>query len=206
MNDLFENAQWLVGAIARGLHARGGEGVNVVLERLSTQTVTRSAFHSPEPMQLPVLRHFAQSTAETMLLDAELAAAIAAVSDHLQWRQSPSYNDTLLGAGFLDNYGWCQIVGPYGFFPGDDFLLGLLMLGPHRHYSDHYHPAPELYWPLTGPSDWKRDGAAFQPEPAGATIWHEPNVIHATRTQTHPLRAMWCWTNDTAIPAKLVGA
>lgn len=206
MSETLENAQWLIGAIARGLKMQGGEGVGRVLERLSDQAVNRSTFQAPDPARLPVLRHFAQSTAETMLLDAELAAALAAVAESLQWRQSPSYNDALLGAGFLDNYGWCQIIGPHGFFPGDDFLLGLIMLGPHRHYSDHYHPAPELYWPLTGPSDWKRDAAGFETKAAGATIWHEPNVVHATKTGEHPLLALWCWTSDTATPAKLVAA
>ena len=204
--SIFENARWLVGAIARGLHARGGEGVAGVLERLSAQEMTRSGFRVPEPVQLPVIRHFAQCTAETMLLDADLAAAIAAIADHLQWRQSASYNDKVLGEGFLENYGWCQIIGPHGFFAGDDFLLGFIILGPHRHYRDHYHPAPELYWPLTSPSDWKRDAGGFATKPAGTTIWHRPNVVHATKTAEHPLLAVWCWTSDTATPAKLVGA
>ncbi len=203
---LFENAQWLVGAIARGLAARGGEGVERVLERLSEQPVNRSSFHAPVPTQLPVLRNFAECTAETMLIDADLAAAIAAVADHLQWRQSAGYNDTVLGEGFLDNYGWSQIIGPHGFFPGGDFLLGLIMLGPYHHYRDHYHPAPELYWPLTGPSQWKRGAGGFEMKSAGATIWHEPFVVHATRTTGQPLLAVWCWTSDTLIPAKLVEA
>ncbi|MBC8036401.1 MAG: transcriptional regulator [Rhizobiales bacterium] len=202
---LFENAQWLVGAIARGLHARSGEGVNEVLEGLSQQALGQSHFRAPEPTQLPVLRHFAQCTAESMLFDADLAAALAAVADHLRWRQSASYNDSNLGEGFLENYGWSQIIGPHGFFPGRDFLLGLIMLGPHRHYKDHYHPAPELYWPLTGPSEWKRNEGTFEAKPAGDTIWHRPNVIHATKTTIHPLLAVWCWTSDTATPAKLVG-
>ncbi len=203
---LFENAQWLVGAIARGLAARGGEGVDGVLERLSEQMVNRPSFHSPEPTQLPVLRNFAECTAETMLLDADLAAAIAAIADHLQWRQSASYNDAVLGKGFLDNYGWSQIIGPHGFFPGEDFLLGFIMLGPRHHYRDHYHPAPELYWPLTGPSEWKRGAGGFEAKPAGTAIWHEPYVVHATKTAEQPLLALWCWTSDTATPAKLVEA
>ena len=36
----------------------------------------------------------------------------------------------VLGEGFTANYGWAEIIGPNGFFAGDDFLLGLLMLGP----------------------------------------------------------------------------
>ena len=69
--------------------------------------------------------------------------------------------------GFSENYGWCEIIGPQGFFKGDDFLLGLLMLGPQRHYKDHYHPAPELYWPLTGPTEWKQGAGGFETKPGG---------------------------------------
>jgi hypothetical protein len=203
--DLFENARWLIGAIARGLHARSGEGVAEVLARLSAQAIDEKAFHPPEPSRLPVLRYLPDCIGEAMLLDADLAAAIASIEDDLQWRQSSSYSDKVLGEGFTDNYGWTEIIGPRGFFPGDDFLLGLLMLGPHRHYKDHYHPAPELYWPLTGPSDWKQGAGGFETREAGSSIWHIPWKVHATITDEKPLLAVWSWTRDTMTPAKLVG-
>jgi hypothetical protein len=106
----------------------------------------------------------------------------------------------------MDEYGWCEMIGSRGFFPGDDFRLGLLMLGPNRHYKDHYHPAPELYRPLTGPSDWKQGSGTFAPKQAGEVIWHPANAVHATRTQDIPLLAVWCWTRDVDTPAKLVEA
>jgi len=202
-NDLFENARWLIGAVARGLHARQGEGTPEVLVRLSQQDVSAAAFRAPEPWGLPVLAHLPQCIGETMLLDPDLAAAIAAVEDELRWLQSSSYTDEVLGAGFSANYGWAEIIGPNGFFPGEDFLLGLLMLGPHRHYRDHYHPAPELYWPLTTESRWSRDSQPFVEQPQGAIIWHPPMALHATITVETPLLAVWAWTRDTATPAKL---
>lgn len=202
-NDLFESARWLVDTIAKGLSARQGEGLAEVLPRLGQQDVSRAAFQAPEPAGLPVLGHLPQAIGETMLLDAELAAAIAAVEDELCWRQSASYTDELLGDGFGRNYGWAEIIGPHGFFGGDDFLLGLLMLGPHRHYRDHYHPAPELYWPLTSGSQWSMDGAAFVEQPQGALIWHPPMALHATKTADMPLLAVWAWTRDTGTPARL---
>ena len=85
-------------------------------------------------------------------------------------------------------------------------VLGLLMLGPNRHYKDHYHPAPELYWPLTGPTDWKQGAGGFETKPAGSLIWHIPWKVHATITDEKPLLAVWSWTCDTMTPAKLVGA
>ena len=202
-HDLFENARWLISAIARGLAARTGEGVAEVLSRLAAQEVSEASFRVPEPQGLAVLSHLPQATGETLLIDPDLAAAIAAVEDELRWLQSTSYTDALLGEGFSANYGWAQIIGPDGFFPGEDFLLGLLMLGPNRHYRDHYHPAPELYWPLTSGSHWSKDGGAFAEQPQGATIWHPSMILHATKTGETPLLAVWCWTKDVETPAKL---
>ena len=205
-DETFENARWLIGAIARGLHAReaGAEGAAEVLGRLAEQKLDSANFNAPDPARLPVLKDLPDCIGETMLLDADLAAALAAIADDLRWRQSSSYADKLLGEGFIDNYGWTEIIGPRGFFPGDDFLLGLLMLGPNRHYKDHYHPAPELNWPLTGPSDWKKGAGGFETRNAGEPIWHPPLRVHATKTGDRPLLAVWSWTNDTATPAKLV--
>lgn len=202
-SDLFESARWLVDAIAQGLGARQGDGLAEVLPRLAAQDLSRAAFQTPEPTGLPVLGHLPQAIGETMLLDADLAAAIAAVEDELCWRQSASYTDELLGEGFSRNYGWAEIIGPHGFFAGDDFLLGLLMLGPERHYRDHYHPAPELYWPLTSGSQWSKGGGPFVEQPQGAIIWHPPMALHATKTQDMPLLAVWAWPRDTGTPARL---
>lgn len=201
--ESFDTARWLIGAVASGLGAREGEGVAEVLARLAEQDVSEAAFRVPEPHSLPVLAHLPQCIGETMLIAPDLAAAIAAIEDQLQWRQSASYSDAVLGEGFTANYGWAEIIGPNGFFAGDDFLLGLLMLGPNRHYRDHYHPAPELYWPLTSESRWSIDGGAFVEKPQGATIWHPPMALHATITEETPLLAVWAWTRDTATPAKL---
>jgi hypothetical protein len=202
--DLYGDVHRLVGAIASSLRRREGEGVGEVLDRLAEQDLGREGLLAPPPQRLPAVRHLAQCVAETLLLDDGLAAKLAAVEEHLSWRHSASYSDALLGEGFMDDYGWCELVGRHGFFAGDDFRLGLMLLGPARHYRDHYHPAPELYWPLTGPTLWRRGGGEFEAKAAGATIWHEPNVVHATRTGPQPLLAVWCWTRDTAFPPLLV--
>lgn len=206
MNDaLLTSVRWLIGAIARGIDARRPEGWQDVLGRLSEQDIDPSRFAEPQPRRLPVLRHLPQCLAETMLVDSDLCAALAAVEDHLEWRQSEAYSDTVMGEGFMSGYGWSQIVGPHGFFPGDDFLLGLLLLGPRQHYRDHYHPAPELYWVLTGPTDWKHGAGGYQTKPADTMIWHRNFTVHATKTDAAPMLAVWCWTRDVATPAKLIG-
>ena len=205
-DDLYNDVRWLIGSIARALHGRGGSAVEEVLNRLAEQDLTREPFTEPRPGNLSVTRYFAQAIAETMMLEPAVAAALAALDGHLKWWQTTAYTDEILGEGFSQNYGWCEIIGPEGFFSGDDFLLGILMLGPNRHYKDHYHPAPELYWPLTGPTEWRQGAGGFEMKPAGAVIYHAPNVHHATKTTEHPLLAVWSWTKDTHTPARLVEA
>jgi Dimethlysulfonioproprionate lyase len=203
-DDLFDLVRWLITAVARGLKARGGEGTPEVLRRLAEQQLERAVFGEPGPRRVKVCRRFAECAAMSLMVDTDLAAALASIEEHLHWRHSSGYSDRVLGEGFMDEYGWCEIIGSSGFFPGDDFRLGLLMLGPERHYKDHYHPAPELYWPLTGPSDWKQGSGAFAAKQAGDVIWHPASVIHATWTHETPLLAVWCWTRDVNTPAKLV--
>ena len=203
--EIYDNAQWLLQAITRGFAALDDEGVGEVLLRLTAQSLTADTFTEPEPARKPACRHLPQTVAETAMLNADLAAAIASIEDHLHWRQTEGYSDAVLGDGFMENYAHCEIVGPHGFFPGNDFLLGVFILGPGRLYKDHYHPAPELYWPLTGPSDWKRGAGGFSTRRAGETIWHRPDIVHATATLATPLLAVWCWTRDTTTPARLLG-
>ena len=203
-DELYDNARWLVGAIARGLHRRGGAAAAAVLDRLSEQALDRNWLRHPEPRWLPVLHYLPQCLGQAMLFDSDLAAAIAAVEENLQWRQSAHYSDEIMGDGFMANYGWAEIIGPHGFFPGDDFLLGLLMLGPHRYYRERVHAAPELYWPLTSSSQWSISGRGFESREQGAIIWHPPMTMHATRTDDMPLLAIWSWVQDTATPARLV--
>ena len=203
-NKIFENVQFLIESFEVKLKTFSGEGVDAVLARLHAQDRSATSVVVPEPTTLPVLRYLDQCLVEAHNFDVGIASGISALQPHLQWRQSKAYNDALLGTGFIENYGWCEIIGPRGFFPGDDFLLGLLMLGPNQHYRDHFHPAPELYWPLTSATEWRMSEEPLTPKPAGSVIWHRPNVIHATRTGVAPLLTFWSWTQDTATPARLL--
>lgn len=190
----FAAARLIIDRIAAGLHKREGEGVAEVRERLAAQDLSEAAFLQPKPATLPVLRYYRDC--------AQGAEGLLGIEPYLQWRQS-AYTDAEMGEGFTGNYGWTQLIGPRGFFPGDDFLLGLLMLGPHQHYRDHFHPAPELYWPLTSGTLWRRDPDGYEEKDAGTTVWHRPNQIHAMKTGDKPLLAVWAWTRETHVPARL---
>ena len=193
----------VIGRFGRGLLARGGEGVDEVLFRLSEQDMTNPAYRVPEPATKPVVKYLAETLADLGTMDEVMAAAFAEIAAGLHWDQSASYTDAVLGEGFTENYAWCQLIGEHGFFRGSDYHLGFLLLGPKRHYADHYHLAPELYWPLTPGSLWKKGDGAFMPRSQGEVIWHRPMVVHATKTEDKPLLAIYVWTKDTHLPARL---
>jgi hypothetical protein len=202
--ETFSGAIWLIDAIKRDLAGMGGEGVSIALSRLAEQDLSASAFREPEPDTLPACAWLAETIAATMMVSSSVSAAMAEVAPHLRWKQNANYSDELLGEGYMASYAYSEFIGPDGFFPGDDFLMGILLLGPNRTYKDHVHPAPELYWTLTGPSLWRCAPGGFEMRPAGTPIWHAPNVVHATHTIEQPLLAVWIWTEDTQHPARLV--
>ena len=202
MNDeIYRSATWIIDAIRRSLK---GEPAQRVKARLAEQDLSPSAVVEPLPLRLPATRYLPECVAASMFMSPDVAAALAEIEEFLHWRQNPNYSDASMGAGYMDNYAYAEIIGPNGFFAGDDFLMGLLLLGPGVHYRDHHHAAPELYWLLTGPSEWRRGNGDFEMREAGDVIWHEPRVVHATRTGMSPLLAVWAWTRDVSEPARLV--
>jgi len=206
--DLYGAADQALAAIADALRSGESEeeGRAEVLRRLAEQDLSPEAFRAPQASRIAACRHLPETVGAAIMVDSALAAAIAGLEDDLAWRQTTGYSDAAMGqAGFMDNYGHAEIIGPTGCFAGEDFRLGLLLLGPGLHYREHYHLAPELYWLLTGPSDWKRGAGGFGERQAGEMIWHRPHVVHATRTHDRPLLALWAWTRDVNEPVRLVG-
>ncbi|MFL5258697.1 MAG: dimethylsulfonioproprionate lyase family protein [Hyphomicrobiales bacterium] len=193
----------LVDAIVSGLEdRREEEGVSEVLARLAEQDLV--SFAAARGNVLPACRHLPDALGPLALEESTLAAGIAQVWDELAWRQNANYSDRAMGQpGYMENYAYAELIGPSGAFHGDDFLLGLLVLGPGLHYPDHYHPAPELYWTLSGPSQWRTGPGEFRSREALETIWHPPLVTHATKTGSTPLLAIWAWTRDVSEPARL---
>ncbi len=203
MNDnIYGPAMWAIDAIRRKL---AGEGASEVKARLASQDLSPSAAVEPTPRRLPACRHLPECVAASMFMAPDVAAALAEIDEFLHWRQNPNYSDAVMGEGYMDNYAYAELIGSTGFFPGEDFLMGLLLLGPDLLYRGHHHKAPELYWLLTGPSEWRQGNGEFMTRRAGETVWHAPGVVHATRTLATPLLAIWAWTSDVSEPARLVG-
>jgi hypothetical protein len=192
-----------IDSIATHLRQVGGEGTAEVLARLAEQDLSAHGVQPVTVCDKPVTRHMPELLHEAAKAFPLVSQALSGIWRSLSWSQSATYTDAILGEGFGENYAWAELIGPDGVFAGDDFTFGFLLLGPGRHYIDHYHPAPELYLPLTAGSHWKKGDSAFLERRAGEAIWHPSMVIHATKTFEKPLIAAYCWTRDVATPAQL---
>jgi hypothetical protein len=202
--DFCNNVCGLIDRIVQELRKRQND-TGDVLSRLAEQEIGAHAFRAPASKTLAACRHLPALLGQLATTHRSLAAAIAAVAGELAWRQNQNYSDRAMGQpGYMENYAYAEIIGPSGTFEGDDFLLGLMILGPNLHYRDHFHSAPELYWTLTGPSEWRCGIGDFTSRAADETIWHPSLVPHATRTGTAALLTVWAWTRDVAAAARLV--
>jgi len=156
------------------------------------------------PSRLPVCRHL------PAIFDgarggplAAIAASFAVYESQAQWRQNPNYTSANVGAEFLDNYGYVELVGRDRPWQSERLAVGFLVLGPGAHYPAHRHPASEVYHVVSGVAQWRQGGDALAPRPPGAAIYHAPNVVHETRILSEPLLALYCWTGDIAVAAML---
>jgi mannose-6-phosphate isomerase-like protein (cupin superfamily) len=137
---------------------------------------------------------------------AELADAFEGIEPVSDWQQNPNYTTETIGASFLENYGYVELVGPRRTIASDEFLIGFLLLGPDTLYPDHSHAAAEVYHVVAGIAEWWREDRGWTRLPAGTAVAHAPGVRHAMRTGDEPLLALYCWEGEIATAARLSDA
>ncbi|MDP6473553.1 MAG: dimethylsulfonioproprionate lyase family protein [Alphaproteobacteria bacterium] len=148
----------------------------------------------PAPRRLPACRHLASVE----------AAVLAEMAESLHWTQNPNYLGDPKMRAFVQDYAYAELLGPGGIAVSEDAALGLLLIGPHRYYPPHHHPARETYLTVAGEADWWRHGEDWRTLPAASFITHEPDMVHAMRTAEQPLLALYAWSGEIGTPARLV--
>jgi quercetin dioxygenase-like cupin family protein len=137
-------------------------------------------------------------------LETPLADALCDAASLYRWRQNPNYTAANMGAEFMVGYGYVEFVGPKeASFHAPAIRVGLLVLGPGRHYPTHTHPAEEVYHPLTAGGDWRRGEEDWRQVTPGSAIYHPPTIAHETRAGSETLLALYCWAGDTSTEARL---
>lgn len=133
----------------------------------------------------------------------DLARAFAAAEPQSDWVQNPNYTAMTMGADFVANYGYVELVGPKRPFESAKLLVGFLLLGPGTHYPDHRHEAVETYHVIAGAAQWWREGQDWRIERPGAAIYHRSGEAHAMRAGSEPLLALYCWSGAIGRAANL---
>jgi hypothetical protein len=147
-----------------------------------------------EPQSLPVLHWLPQARDLAPPFSLQFVAALVDSAPKLAWQRS--YTREEVGDGFVDNYGWTELLGLQGPTPSKHLSCGVLLLGPHVTYPSHRHEAEEIYVPLAGTAEWNRGSKAWREQSPGAVIHHTRYEPHAMRTIAFPLLALYLWRSD----------
>jgi mannose-6-phosphate isomerase-like protein (cupin superfamily) len=176
----------------------------LIPERFLVSLGTPTRERDLEPRSLPCLRHLDR------IAGLAPPQAKAVVHELLQGRNEfcwgQTYSAADFGQGFLDNYGWLEILGTRGHFVHEEIAAGFLILGPHLLYPDHHHTAEEVYIPLTGGTEWRMGNGGFVRRDAGEVIHHPSNTSHAMRTGEEPLLAIYLWRGGPLAQKSVIDA
>jgi len=128
-----------------------------------------------------------------------LARALEPISHRLSWQQ-PDYGDAPEFQILKTNYAYALIAGPeqWGLsnFHCADVFFGVSLQAPHTLYAGHAHKAPEIYYVVSGNSQWKRGDEDWQDRSSGSLIFHDQHVGHAMQSFDEPLLSLFAWTSD----------
>jgi len=109
--------------------------------------------------------------------------------NQFEWESANTYPEALQKVVH-----WKMLVG--GAPPAiqqTDVLMGVLDLEAGGYYPLHFHPAPEIYFILSGTAEWTVGDETFTAEP-GMAIYHASNGPHRMVNRgTVPLKSIWFW-------------
>jgi hypothetical protein len=146
---------------------------------------------------LPVLRWLPRIAADAERFSADFVTLLCGSAASLRWRQTYTLAQLggRVGARFLENYGWAELVSPGAITGAVQISCGVLVLGPDTFYPPHRHEAEEIYLPLAGTAEWRQgeDAASWRRRPPGILIHHSSEEPHAMRTGEQPLLAIYLW-------------
>jgi hypothetical protein len=146
------------------------------------------------PASLSVVSWLPRIKANAPASCATMIGALLRLTPELTWHQT--YKQPIVGAVFLDNYGYTELAGLTGPVPSQRLACGFLLLGPSTTYPRHRHEAEEIYVPLSGTAAWQHGSEGWHDEPPGTLIHHASNEPHAMRTGIQPLLALYLWQSD----------
>ncbi|MFT4561068.1 MAG: quercetin dioxygenase-like cupin family protein [Gammaproteobacteria bacterium] len=171
--------------------------VHRLADRIFNRLERSAATRFPLPKQLPVCEHLAPALHHARRqggIAAALADALEGIASQLVWaRRAASPEDD---STFQMNHANAVVVGQDGIEIRDDLWIGITLLAPETRYPDHRHPPEEIYSVLSA-GEWKQNEGPWHSPGVGGVVHNPPNILHAMRSTTTPLLAIWClWTGE----------
>ncbi|MBI2255606.1 MAG: hypothetical protein HYU58_13370 [Proteobacteria bacterium] len=155
------------------------------------------------PANAPLCGGLAEALA-AIEIDTAAPLARALANAGLHWESYRGYAADTIGPHFPKAHAYASLMAGADPDWACDFDLGFFLITPGTLYRDHHHPAPELYVPLTGPSQWRfGSGNGWAERQAGAIVWNPPNQVHATLVGAVPFLCLYAWTEQVHVPAKV---
>ena len=140
---------------------------------------------------LPVLSYFSKLVPGTNKEAEKQVKMLKTSAEHLCWGQTYTAED--FGAGFLEKYGWTELIGLRGPTDSKDIACGFLLLGPDIEYPMHSHESVEVYVPLSSQGLWVQGNDPWVTRPSGVPIYHRSWLTHGMRTESESLLALYLW-------------
>lgn len=181
------NAQDLIAPTRAVLDSRHAADLTPFLAEWPTTSERRAVVATTIPVLrlLPVIETAAPAFSHALVSD------IARAAPNMAWNRT--YSEAMVGAEFLQNYGYSEIMGTTGVVPSEHVACGFLLLGPNTFYPPHLHEAEEVYIPLSGTAEWMKGKGGWHERPPGTVTHHASNEPHAMRTGASPFLGLYLW-------------
>ena len=131
-----------------------------------------------------------------------VARALRPVLDDVSWEET--YREEEIGRDWIMRSGYFDIASPArGLVRSNDVASGFMIMGPELVYPEHFHPAEELYFVLSGQAEWRYDDGPWQNHGAGDLLFTPSMAVHTIRTTRVSLFLMYAWIGDLGVSARL---
>jgi quercetin dioxygenase-like cupin family protein len=120
---------------------------------------------------------------------ATVADRLAGLARNLAWSRRPG-SETAAPA-FRDGHANASIIAPGRVESAKDVMVGVSLMAPDLQYPDHRHPPAEVYYSLS-PGSWRQGDGPWVTPGIGGLIYNPSNIVHAMRSSSAPLLAIWC--------------
>ena len=144
----------------------------------------------PDPSQVPGCRHFSRTLDLAAGSPTEAVAnALRDLEPALAWAQNPRYNAEIMGADFMDNYGWSAL----GLTGSSSMAFGVLLLGPGIEYPPTSYESEGVFLVIGGSPEWKSGDDPWVRVEAGDIICRPFGGAEGKRPGEEPMLALYAW-------------